>query len=63
MKILGFDKYAENLDIYLRKIREILKTNEKGNEGIDIKSGKEKNDESESENEDEDNEDIEEEKQ
>ena len=29
MRTLGFEKYADNLEIYLKKYREVLKTTEK----------------------------------
>ena len=45
MKILGFEKYAENLDIYLKKIRDVIKANEKvGGEPMDKEVNNDKDD-------------------
>eukprot|EP00826_Nyctotherus_ovalis_P039991 TRINITY_DN3889_c0_g1_i1.p1 TRINITY_DN3889_c0_g1~~TRINITY_DN3889_c0_g1_i1.p1 ORF type:complete len:106 (+),score=22.83 TRINITY_DN3889_c0_g1_i1:282-599(+) len=33
MKTLGFDSYANTLDVYLKSYRDILKVNEKGTRG------------------------------
>ena len=52
MRILGFEKYAETLEIYLKTLRDLLKTNEKttpGQSSAKEELAEEDNDESENE--------------